>query len=80
MAPTASNAAPISEKPTAPYDSEVPADPQAPSPEAGADDPMHGALLICLTAAVAGAIIGFVGGAFRWLLEAAGRLRLDFVE
>lgn len=41
---------------------------------------MHGALRICLTAAVAGAVIGFVGGAFRWLLEFADRLRLDFVE
>lgn len=62
------------------YDSDVSVDPDASSPELGADDSMHGALLICVTATIAGAVIGFVGGAFRWLLEAAGRLRLDFVE
>ena len=45
-----------------------------------ADDSMRGAVLICVTATVAGAAIGFIGGAFRWLLEAADRLRLDLVH
>ena len=40
---------------------------------------MRGAVLVCLTAAIAGTVIGFVGGAFRWLLEAADRLRVDLV-
>ena len=35
---------------------------------------------VCLTATVAGAVIGFVGGAFRWLLQAGDGLRLDFVQ
>ena len=43
------------------------------------EDSMRGAVLICATATVAGAVIGFVGGAFRWLLEAADRGRLSFV-
>ena len=43
-------------------------------------DSMRGIGLICLTATIAGALIGFVGGAFRWLLEAAGRLQLQLVE
>ena len=50
---------------------------------AGADQPedsLRGAVLVCLTATVAGAVIGFVGGVFRWLLEAGDRLRLEFVE
>lgn len=55
-------------------------DAPAPPPESAADDSMRGSLLICLTAAIAGAAIGFVGGAFRWLLEAADRLRVDAVE
>ena len=44
------------------------------------EDSLRGAVLVCLTATVAGAGIGFVGGAFRWLLEAGDRLRLDFVQ
>lgn len=36
-------------------------------------------MLVCLTAAIAGMVIGFVGGVFRWLLEAADRLRVDLV-
>lgn len=44
------------------------------------DDSTRGAVLICVTATVAGMVIGFVGGAFRWLLEAADRGRLQFVE
>lgn len=35
---------------------------------------------ICLTAIVAGVAIGFIGGAFRWCLEHADRLRVDVVE
>ncbi|MEE9243231.1 MAG: ClC family H(+)/Cl(-) exchange transporter [Mycobacterium sp.] len=45
-----------------------------------ADDSMHGALLICCTAIVAGVVIGFVGGAFRWCLDMADHLRIDLVE
>ena len=41
---------------------------------------MQGAVLICLTALVAGAVIGVVGGAFRWCLDQADRLRLDLVD
>ncbi|MGB0969808.1 MAG: ClC family H(+)/Cl(-) exchange transporter, partial [Mycobacterium sp.] len=41
---------------------------------------MHGALLICCTAIVAGVVIGFVGGAFRWCLDMADHLRMDLVE
>ncbi|MGI9123466.1 MAG: ClC family H(+)/Cl(-) exchange transporter [Mycobacterium sp.] len=41
---------------------------------------MRGAGLICLTASLAGAVIGFVGGAFRWVLQAADNLRLQFVD
>ncbi len=41
---------------------------------------MHGALLICCTAIVAGVVIGFVGGAFRWCLDMADHLRIDLVE
>ena len=41
---------------------------------------MHGALLICCTAIVAGVVIGFVGGAFRWCLDVADHLRIDLVE
>lgn len=35
---------------------------------------------VCLTAASAGIVIGVVGGAFRWCLQAADRLRAAFVE
>ncbi len=44
------------------------------------DDSMRGSVLICATAIVAGVLIGFVGGAFRWCLQAADRLRIDFVD
>lgn len=44
------------------------------------EDPMRGAVLICLTATLAGAVLGFVGGAFRWLLQGADRVRIDFVQ
>lgn len=40
---------------------------------------MRGVVPVCLTAAVAGVVIGFVGGAFRWLLTAADRLRFELV-
>src|SRR4051812_456455 len=54
-------------------------------PEAGgaagpqADDSMRGSLHICVTATVAGVLIGFVGGAFRWCLQNAEGLRGHFV-
>ncbi|WP_407666395.1 ClC family H(+)/Cl(-) exchange transporter [Mycobacterium pinniadriaticum] len=41
---------------------------------------MRGSILICVTATLAGIIIGFVGGAFRWCLQAADTLRTDFVN
>jgi chloride channel protein, CIC family len=41
---------------------------------------MRGSLHICITAVVAGVLIGFVGGAFRWCLETADNLRIDFVD
>lgn len=47
-----------------------------------ADEPresLRGAVLVCVTAAIAGVVIGFVGGAFRWLLEAADRVRGELV-
>jgi CIC family chloride channel protein len=34
-------------------------------------------LIVCLTAVVAGVVIGFVGGAFRWCLQAAEDLGVD---
>ena len=44
-------------------------------------DPEHtGLVLLSALAAIAGVAIGFVGGAFRWLLEQATRLRLDVVD
>ena len=52
-------------------------------PATGADQPddsLRGVVLICLTATVAGALIGVVGGVFRWFLQAGDRLRLDLVE
>ena len=45
----------------------------------GADD-TRGIVRICVTATIAGALIGFIGGAFRWLLQAADRLRIDLVD
>lgn len=44
------------------------------------DDSMRGSLLICCTAIVAGVVIGFIGGAFRWCLEKADHLRVDLVD
>lgn len=35
---------------------------------------------ICVTAIVAGVVIGFVGGGFRWCLQMADHLRIDFVD
>jgi CIC family chloride channel protein len=49
------------------------ADPEAP-------DAMRGSILVVATATVAGVVIGFVGGAFRWCLETADRLRIDVAE
>lgn len=45
-----------------------------------ADDSMRGSIHICVTATVAGVLIGFVGGAFRWCLEKADEWRGDFVD
>ncbi len=53
------------------------------APTAGPDQPddsMRGSVLICATAIVAGAVIGFVGGGFRWCLQAADAWRVDFVD
>ncbi|HYO05165.1 MAG TPA: ClC family H(+)/Cl(-) exchange transporter [Mycobacterium sp.] len=44
------------------------------------DDPIRGAVLICVTAIVAGIFIGFVGGAFRWCLKTADVWRVDLVD
>ncbi len=43
------------------------------------EESLRGAVLICVTATIAGAAIGFIGGVFRWFLEAGDRLRMDFV-
>lgn len=43
-------------------------------------EPASRSVLICVTAVVAGAVIGFVGGAFRWCLEQADALRIDFTD
>lgn len=51
-----------------------------PHPGGSADDSLRGATLICLTAMAAGVVIGVVGGAFRWLLQTATRLRADLVD
>lgn len=40
----------------------------------------RGWLLICVTAIAAGVAIGFIGGAFRWCLQTADRLRIDLVD
>ena len=40
----------------------------------------RGSILVCATAVVAGAAIGFIGGAFRWCLETADRFRVDLVD
>jgi chloride channel protein, CIC family len=44
------------------------------------DDSLRGSVHICVTAIIAGALIGFVGGAFRWCLQKADELRIDFVD
>ncbi len=44
------------------------------------DDSIRGSVHICLTAIVAGVVIGFVGAAFRWCLEMADDLRIDLVD
>ena len=44
------------------------------------EDSLRGAVLICVTATFAGALIGFIGGVFRWCLQTADRLRLDLVD
>ncbi|AFM18842.1 chloride channel protein EriC [Mycolicibacterium chubuense NBB4] len=49
----------------------------------GSDDSaaaVRGTVLVCLTAVFAGAVIGFVGGAFRWCLQQAEALRVDIAE
>jgi CIC family chloride channel protein len=42
--------------------------------------PIGAAALVYGTAIVAGVVIGFVGGAFRWCLQTADTLRVDLVE
>jgi CIC family chloride channel protein len=44
------------------------------------DDSTRRWVHICLTAIAAGILIGFVGGAFRWGLQTADRLRTDLVD
>ncbi|MEN3316935.1 MAG: chloride channel protein family [Mycobacterium sp.] len=44
------------------------------------DNSMRGSTHICVTAIVAGVLIGLVGGAFRWCLQRADDLRIDFVD
>ncbi len=54
-----------------------------PAPDPESDSPgesAHGLALICVTAVVAGVAIGFIGGAFRWCLETADRLRVELVD
>lgn len=41
---------------------------------------MQGLVLICITAIVAGVVIGVIGGAFRWCLGTADELRVDFSD
>lgn len=41
---------------------------------------VRGTVLICATAIVAGAVIGVIGGAFRWCLQGAEGVRVDIVE
>src|ERR1700754_1451962 len=53
------------------------------APTAGRDQPddsMRGSLHICVTAIVAGVLIGVVGGAFRWCLQTADALRIELVD
>src|SRR6478672_7677630 len=44
------------------------------------DESMRGTVGICVTAIVAGVVIGFVGGGFRWCLQIADDLRIDLVD
>src|SRR5689334_18244310 len=44
------------------------------------DDSMLGSVHICIIAIIAGVVIGFVGGAFRWCLQTADDLRIDLVD
>ena len=41
---------------------------------------MRGPIVVCVTAVVAGVVIGFVGGAFRWCLATGDALRVDVTE
>jgi CIC family chloride channel protein len=50
------------------------ADPDLPT------DSMQGFVLVSVTAIVAGVVIGFVGGAFRWCLESADGLRTELAD
>jgi CIC family chloride channel protein len=43
-------------------------------------EPLHGLVLVCVTAIGAGVVIGLIGGAFRWCLISADGLRVDFSE
>jgi chloride channel protein, CIC family len=52
---------------------------ETPEPEPPADA-MGGALLVCVTAMVAGVLIGFIGGAFRWCLQSADVWRVDLSD
>jgi CIC family chloride channel protein len=44
------------------------------------DDSTRGSVHICLTATIAGVVIGFVGAAFRWCLRVADDWRIDLVD
>jgi chloride channel protein, CIC family len=50
-----------------------------PSPDEPGES-LRGSILVCVTAIAAGIAIGVVGGAFRWCLQTADRLRLDLVH
>ena len=43
-------------------------------------DSMRGSVRLCATSIVAGVLMGFVGGAFRWCLHKADGLRVDLVD
>ncbi len=53
---------------------------QRPGTVSAEDHDRTGLVLVCALAAIAGVGIGFVGGAFRWLLIRADRLRLDLLD
>jgi chloride channel protein, CIC family len=46
----------------------------------GDGESVRGTVRICVTAVLAGAVIGLIGGAFRWCLQTAEALRTDLVE